>query len=223
VRTLSEQVKFLSLNTPSAVAPLHHQLQGHNSPGPNTQHATGNLNAPHLRQVNIPPVNPAPTNYTQGHGTTFPSQQTQPPPPPPVLHGAWFGQTGIAAPQASHPAAPPPPPAPHAPLAQRTPPNKTEDWDEMYLAVLGSQDSRQLRELLGRSNPEIVMPLNGPGPLSQAVVLTLLHRVSRNCSGEGSFFLMLFFYRLLRWLERHRRLTSLSSHRYGGCRGRLRR
>ena len=96
-----------------------------------------------------------------------------------MLHGAWFGQGGIAAPQASHPAAPPPPPAPHAPLVQRTPPSKTEDWDEMYLAVLGSQDSRQLRELLGRSNPEIVMPLNGPGPLSQAVVLTLLHRVSR--------------------------------------------
>jgi hypothetical protein len=44
--------------------------------------------------------------------------------------------------------------------------------------VLGTQEARQLRELLARSNPEIVMPLNGPGPLSQAVILTLLHRVS---------------------------------------------
>jgi hypothetical protein len=128
------------------------------------------MNASHLRQPNLPPVTQPPTNYPQPHGTF--TQQSQ----PPALHGTWFGQTGIAAPQASHPTVPPPPPP--APLAQRTPPSKTEDWDETYLGVLGTQDARQLRELLARSNPEIVMPLNGPGPLSQAVILTLLHRVS---------------------------------------------
>jgi hypothetical protein len=54
---------------------------------------------------------------------------------------------------------------------------KAENWDESYINVLGTQDPRQLRELLARSNPEIVMPLNAHGPLSQAVVLTLIHRV----------------------------------------------
>jgi len=163
VRSLSDQVKFLNLNASSGVTPLHHQLQGHNSPGPSTQAA---MNPPHLRQQNLPPVNQSTSNYPQSF-----QQQSQ----PPVMHGPWFGSAGIAAPQASHPAAPPPPPPP--PLAQRTPPTKTEDWDETYLAVLGTQDARQLRELLSRSNPEIVMPLNAPGPLSQAVILTLLHRV----------------------------------------------
>ncbi|KAJ3475949.1 hypothetical protein NLI96_g11487 [Meripilus lineatus] len=58
------------------------------------------------------------------------------------------------------------------------PPSQPEEWDDTYLAVLGSQDPRQLRELLARSNPDIIMPLNGSGPLSQAVVLTLVHRLS---------------------------------------------
>jgi hypothetical protein len=50
-------------------------------------------------------------------------------------------------------------------------------WDDTYLAVLGTQDNRQLRELLARSNPEVIMPLKGQSPLSQAVILTLVHRV----------------------------------------------
>jgi len=44
--------------------------------------------------------------------------------------------------------------------------------------VLGTQDIRQLRELLARSNPEGVMPLKGQPPLSQAVILTLVHRLA---------------------------------------------
>ena len=62
-------------------------------------------------------------------------------------------------------------------IPQPPPPPRTEEWDDTYLAVLGMQDVKQLRELLARSNPEVVMPTNGPGPLSQAVVLTLVHRV----------------------------------------------
>ena len=50
-------------------------------------------------------------------------------------------------------------------------------WDDTYLNVLGTQDTRQLRELLARSNPDAVMPLKGQSPLSQAVILTLVHRV----------------------------------------------
>lgn len=67
-------------------------------------------------------------------------------------------------------------------------PVQTEEWDDTYLAILGSQDIRQLRELLARSNPEIVMPMNGNSPLSQAVVLTLVHRVSASIySSDFSF------------------------------------
>jgi len=44
--------------------------------------------------------------------------------------------------------------------------------------VLGTQDPRQLRELLSRSNPDVIMPLKGSPPLSQAVILTLVHRLS---------------------------------------------
>ena len=91
------------------------------------------------------------------------------------MHGPWFGPS-IAAPQASHPTAPPP--LPPQPMMRNTPPAQPEEWDDTYLAVLGTQDLRQLRELLARSNPELIMPLNGPSPLSQAVILTLIHRVS---------------------------------------------
>ena len=89
------------------------------------------------------------------------------------MHGPWFAPSQIAAPQASHPAAPPPVPTQ---TLIRTPPPQ-EEWDDTYLAVLAAQDSRQLRELLARTNPDLVMPLSGNGPLSQAVVLTLVHRV----------------------------------------------
>lgn len=61
-----------------------------------------------------------------------------------------------------------------------TPPAQIEDWDQTYLDVLSTQDPRQLRELLGRSNPEVIMPLNGPSPLSQAVILTIVHKVGSN-------------------------------------------
>ncbi|KAH0830388.1 hypothetical protein J3R83DRAFT_1782 [Lanmaoa asiatica] len=105
------------------------------------------------------------------NATTIRSRHKVPP-----IHGSWYSSPNIAAPQASHPIAPPPPPPP--PSSQRSPPTQSEEWDDTYLAVLGTQDPKQLRELLARSNPEIVMPLNGPGPLSQAVILTLLHRLA---------------------------------------------
>jgi len=106
-----------------------------------------------------------PTNVPQMYG---------PPPQPPTqqstMQGAWFPPS-IPAPQASHPALPPP--------TQQTPPAPAEEtWDDSYLNVLATQDTRQLRELLARSNPEVVMPLKGQPPLSQAVILTLVHRLA---------------------------------------------
>lgn len=172
VRLLSDQVKFLSL-TASSAAPASTSLN-RSSPAP----STSNLNA--TFRHNLPPVNQPTTSYTQPplqqqQHSYVPQQQQQQQPPPP-MHGPWFAPSQIAAPQASHPAAPPPVPA-QTMIRTPPPPVQSEEWDDTYLAVLGSQDSRQLRELLARSNPDVVMPLNGAGPLSQAVVLTLVHRV----------------------------------------------
>jgi hypothetical protein len=50
--------------------------------------------------------------------------------------------------------------------------------DDTYLAVLGTQDLRQLCELLVRPIPEAVMPLKGQSPLLLPVVLMLVHNVS---------------------------------------------
>jgi len=165
-------VKFLTMNVPS-IGGSHLQHQHANSPGPSGQHhQASQLSQSHLRQ---PPATQPASNYSQTHP---PFQQQS---PASGMHSQWFS-SGIAAPQASHPLAPPPPPPPPPPAtqSQRTPPApaQSEEWDDTYLAVLGTQDPRQLRELLSRSNPEVIMPLSGPGPLSQAVILTLLHRLA---------------------------------------------
>ena len=174
VRLLSEQVKYL-MNPPAS---NFGHMQNRNSPGPSSAGIVQSNQLPQLlrQQPNMGPM-PQATGY-QPHA----SFQQPPPQPqqPQMLHGPapWFAPN-IAAPQASHPTAPPPIPQQQA-LPRATPPTsgQSEDWDDAYLAVLGSQDARQLRELLARSSPDIVLPLNGPGPLSQAVVLTLVHRVS---------------------------------------------
>lgn len=161
VRILSDQVKFLTMNATNP-----HRLPSGTSPVSNISSIPSQ--SIH-RQANLP-------TSTQTAYTTQPlsgyTQQTQAPP----NYSSWYSSPNIAAPQASHPIAPPPPPPPLA-SSQRSPPAQTEEWDDTYLAVLGTQDPKQLRELLARSSPEVVMPLNAPGPLSQAVVLTLLHRV----------------------------------------------
>ncbi|KAJ3556900.1 hypothetical protein NM688_g1771 [Phlebia brevispora] len=176
VRLLSEQVKYLTMNAGPASSNL--PIPTRASPVPSISgHQTQGISQL-LRHQNMPPVTQQ-QGYPQQHGPyqqqSQPQQQQQQPAAP--MHGPWFA-SNIAAPQASHPAAPPPVPAQSN--ITRTPPmtSQTEEWDDTYLAVLGSQDSRQLRELLARSNPEIVMPLNGQCPLSQAVVLTLVHRLS---------------------------------------------
>ncbi|KAH9854093.1 hypothetical protein C2E23DRAFT_82041 [Lenzites betulinus] len=172
VRALSDQVKFLSMNTSSSN--FGHPMQNRNSPGPSSNN---NMLPPSqlshmLQQSNLPPP---PQSYQQHTFQQPPQQQQQ---QPPAMHGPWFGPN-IAAPQASHPTAPPPLPQ-QGPMSRATPPasGQSEEWDDAYLLVLGSQDTRQLRELLARSNPDVVMPLNGPIPLSQAVTLTLIHRLS---------------------------------------------
>lgn len=77
---------------------------------------------------------------------------------------------------------------------------QSEEWENAYLEVLTTQNLEQLRELLARSNPDIIMPLHDAGVgsgetiithsdsdaftishagfLSQTIILTLVHRVS---------------------------------------------
>lgn len=133
-----------------------------------------------------PPSNAPPPTYTQPISSYQPAL-----PPQPQIHQQWY--SSIAAPQASHPATIPQPP-PAASQDEKTPPppksttsggtsgtsapTSTDDWDTVYLDVLTSQDVNRLRSLLSRTNPEIVLPLNGPPLVSQAVILTLVHRLS---------------------------------------------
>lgn len=162
MRLLSDQVKYLTMNAAAVPAPHHQRQRTADSPVPSVHHQPPQIsNQSHLRQQ--PAVSHGHSYSPQSHA------QYQPSPP---VQSQWFS-SAIAAPQASHPLAPPPPPQQRA-----SPAPISEEWDDTYLAVLGTQDPRQLRELLSRSNPEVIMPLNGPGPLSQAVILTLLHRVS---------------------------------------------
>lgn len=182
MRTLSDQVKFLSINP---TAPLHmlQQPQARNSPSTTVAQIQTNPSQPHHRQSNQAQTSQPNPSYTHNLGNF--QQQSQPPPPPPqaVMHGPWYS-AGIAAPQASHPATLPQPP-PSQPQSERTPPIKPEQWDEIYLGVLHTQDAAKLRDLLSHTNPELIMPLNGPSLVSQAVILTLVHRVSRVLVGIG--------------------------------------
>ncbi|KAF8630365.1 hypothetical protein AX15_002929 [Amanita polypyramis BW_CC] len=172
VRSLTDQVKFLSLNTSPGGIHLQQSQPSHNSPGPAVTQMQSNLGQAHLRQPNIPTTVQPTSAYSK-----FPQQPQQ----QPMIHTSWF-PSGIAAPQASHPATIPHPP-PHQPQPQsisqeRSPPVKHDQWDEIYLNVLQTQDAGKLRDLLSHTSPELIMPLNGPSLVSQAVILTLIHRLS---------------------------------------------
>ncbi|KIK24967.1 hypothetical protein PISMIDRAFT_97707 [Pisolithus microcarpus 441] len=169
VRVLSDQVKFLTMNA-SNLSTVHHRVVGGGSPVPSVASMTS-IAAQPLHRQQLPATQSA-AYSTQAAAPSY-SQATQ----AASIHGPWYSPT-LAAPQASHPIAPPPPPP--APASQRSPPThpQPEEWDDKYLSVLSTQDPKQLRELLAQSNPEVIMPLKGPGPLSQAVVLTLLHRLA---------------------------------------------
>ncbi|KZP27861.1 hypothetical protein FIBSPDRAFT_927841 [Athelia psychrophila] len=57
-------------------------------------------------------------------------------------------------------------------------PGSSEDWDATFSTALASQNPRRLREVLARSNPEILLPGTHTSPLSQIVILGLLHRLA---------------------------------------------
>lgn len=55
---------------------------------------------------------------------------------------------------------------------------ESEDWDVTFRTILNTQNPRQIRETLARSNPDILLPLAKISPLSQTIILGLIHRVS---------------------------------------------
>ncbi|KAH8107309.1 hypothetical protein DFH11DRAFT_1691777 [Phellopilus nigrolimitatus] len=158
IRTLSEQVKFMTMNMPTMSAmnhPSSSSMPSRTSPGSSSSAFSAGqspMGQQHHRSNNLPPM-----------GSSYPPsyQQAQAPPPSSLHKQCPLSQ------QMTQQSILPTPPAP-----------KTEEWDDTYLAVLGTQDLKQLRELLARSNPEAIMPSNGAGPLSQAVILTLVHRLA---------------------------------------------
>ncbi|TDL27270.1 hypothetical protein BD410DRAFT_713619 [Rickenella mellea] len=169
VRALSDQLKFLTMNMPSVVPAPQTGMATRGSPGPSgSQYGQGT-------QVHMNQPLHRPAAMSQ-HPNYSPSSYQHPPPPPAQLHGHYYSP-GMG----SQAQMPPPPPA----VPQQKPTQPSEEWDDTYLAVLGTQDLKQLRELLSRSNAEVIMPSSGAGPLSQAVILTLVHRLA-GAIGETS-------------------------------------
>ncbi|KAF8310181.1 hypothetical protein DL93DRAFT_2169872 [Clavulina sp. PMI_390] len=105
------------------------------------------------------PVQPIPTYATQQpyerQGSPLKQAQSQVP---------------IVAPQPKQVIAPP----------SELPP--AEDWDEMFLAALGrDQPITTVRALLARCDPNVILPSQRElSPLSQAVVLTMIHRLAES-------------------------------------------
>lgn len=182
--------------------------QARGSPSTNTYGAPSNQSPQgqtHFHSGNLPPMTAAPS-YQQAYQPTAPVQ-------PSGLHNQWYGPnlpsagTTVSGPQGL-------PPQLISPPSSSS--QKAEEWDDTYLAVLGTQDLKQLRELLARSNPEIIMPSNGPGPLSQAVILTLVHRVSPHSYNFIKTYADRYYSSQVRSAKR-RQLTRRSSRASGGC------
>ncbi|KAJ4488438.1 hypothetical protein J3R30DRAFT_3792845 [Lentinula aciculospora] len=195
MRSLSDQVKFMSMNlTGSALHQIQLQQPTHSSPASSVSQqgslAQMNQQPPNHRQASLQSIQSStsqlpsqlssqlssqqlpsqmPPSYSMGNqGSSYPAPQAAQPQP------QWYNHP-IAAPQASHPAVPPPP---AHPPTQRSPSIPPDQWDEMYLSVLHTQDTNKLKELIISTDPELIIPLNGTPLVSQAVILTLVHRLS---------------------------------------------
>jgi hypothetical protein len=164
VRNLAEQVKLLTVQVNNSTAAAAAAAKAPPPPTRTAQEQQQPLqpdySMQHMRQQQIP-------NQSQSGFTSLPYQQPQ---------NNWN------APQQVQPSIPPsqmthiPPqqnPQPPQPQSQ----TQREDWDEVFLTNLGYQDAKELRDLLARCSPDVIMPNGQASPLSQAVVLTLIHRV----------------------------------------------
>lgn len=128
-------------------------------------------------------------HHRQAPVTTAPPASSFLPSYPQPQQGSWgnpaMGSQSIQSPLG--PLLPPPTMAAAAPLAQAPPPashrveptpHRNEDWDSTFLGTLGQNDHKQIRDLLSRTPPDSVLPVGQVSPLSQTVILALIHRVS---------------------------------------------
>ncbi|RDB21329.1 Uncharacterized protein C20G4.08 [Hypsizygus marmoreus] len=207
VRTLSDYVKFLTINPNAPLHLQHVQTRNSPGPivAP-VQASLSQMHPrqPNPPQVPQGPGNYGHKLGTLQQQLQQQQQHQQPPPPPPPVHPSWY-PSSIAAPQASHPATIPqppalPPPQPQ-PQPQPQPPPQPQSqsqsqsqsqaqaefkaaadvkdtWESLFLPAVLSEDLRDLQLLLSRINADVVMPLDGPGPLSQPVILTAMHRLA---------------------------------------------
>ena len=157
IRSLAEQVKILSAQVASSAADATHRAK--------VQQATPD----YTQQLRQPAAAPAPVN---------PSAFLQP-------YNSSSGWVNSAQPQPIQSSQPPfnlPPLQPTSISSGQpvVPQNRPEDWDETFLSTLGMHDQKKLRDLLVRASPDAVIPADKPSPLSQTVILALIHRVSRS-------------------------------------------
>ncbi|KAH7107770.1 hypothetical protein BKA62DRAFT_684399 [Auriculariales sp. MPI-PUGE-AT-0066] len=167
IKTLAEQVKVLSSSLLSSIQqaalpppPPPPQPQRRHSPPPAHPPTHSQQSSGHMRQAAGPPMHGSPMYAPAGFSQTPPSQAAP---------------NYFPAPHPTLPQTAPPPPVPYNIPTQ---PAVKDEWDDVYMSVLGKNDLNALRDLLSRSDPEVIMPLNGHVPLSPAVVLTLIHRIS---------------------------------------------
>ncbi|EUC64992.1 WD40 repeat-containing nuclear protein, putative [Rhizoctonia solani AG-3 Rhs1AP] len=159
IRNLTDQVKALSMAV--------HSQTTRNSPGPSMQPS-------HMRGASIPsPLSSIGQPPSYGPQQQQQQQQQTYQQPQPQQHQQSYNQW--MQPQQQQP---------QQQSQQQPQQPRSEDWDDTFLGVLSTQDHGKLRELLARCNPEVIMPSSGNGqsPLSQAVVLTLIHRLSSTLS-----------------------------------------
>ncbi|CAE6515628.1 unnamed protein product [Rhizoctonia solani] len=164
IRNLTDQVKALSMAIHSQTSRI--------SPGPNmqSQHMrAASIPSPLSNMGQAPTYGPQPQQQQQSYQQPQPQQQQS--------YNQWMQ------PQQQPQQQQQPQPQQQQQQQQQQQP-RGEDWDDTFLGVLSTQDHGKLRELLARCNPEVIMPSagNGQSPLSQAVVLTLIHRLSSTLS-----------------------------------------
>jgi len=159
IRSLTEQVKTLAVQVNARI------------PTPRTETAA----------VDYHRQGPASTNSTASSFMPYSQPQLQPQSqvPAQAQQGGWVNPGITQSIQA--PLGPPPQSIPTvvSPPIQAPPaPVRVEDWDSTFLTTLGQNDHKQLRDLLSRSPPDVVLPVSQPSPLSQTVILALIHRMA---------------------------------------------
>jgi len=173
IRGLAEQVKMLSVQISNSNAAAAAAAAANKAPPPSARSVQELQSMPsdygmqqHMRQQNMPPQSQSafasiPYQPPQQNWNP-PTQQMAPPLPPPSLPSQMAHIPPVQQSTQSTPQQP-----------------RNEDWDEIFLTNLGYQDAKELRDLLSRCGPDLIMPTGGQtSPLSQAVILTLIHRVS---------------------------------------------